>query len=222
MKKVLALMLVGSLAGAPAALAVSHRCNSIVFVGKLAWTKLYPRSKYVAQAAASNGSLRISTTNSCGRAKTKFSITRLLVGPPLSSLIVASDLGEWCKPPVALSQGLVLVSATKEHGSWVIGAVAPVTTDKAGKALILPDYPKDFLGVSTDEVREKLGSPIFMADAQDIPQAYLNVMEKRGVLKQEGKEVYYVTGVYLKTLQKALSGKSDLGGQDCSSEDPHK
>lgn len=222
MKKLAVIAIIGSLVGASAALAASPCCDSIAFVGKLEWTKLYPRSTYAAQTATSNGTLQISTTNSCGKAKTKFSVTRLLAGPPLSSLVIASDLGETCKPPVSVSQAPVLISATQEHGSWVIEAVAPVTTDKAGKALILPDYPKDFLGVSTDQVREKLDTPIFMADAQSIPKAYLNVMEKRGVLKQEGKQVYYVTGVYLKTLEDALRKKSGLQEQGCSPKNPHQ
>ncbi|MGH8228507.1 MAG: hypothetical protein ACREU3_11505 [Steroidobacteraceae bacterium] len=213
MKKLAVIALIGSLAVASVALAASPRCGSIAFVGKLEWTKLYPRNEYVAQAAASNGNLQISTTNSCGKAETKFSVTRLLAGPALSSLVVTSDLSEECKPPVSLSQTPTLISATKEQGKWVIEAVAPVTIDKAGNALILPGYPQDFLGVSTDEVRQKLNSPIFMADAQGIPRAYLNVMEKRGVLKQSGKGVYYVSGVYLKALQKALREKADL--QEC-------
>lgn len=128
-----ALVLAGSLAGATAALGAAPRCDAILFVGQLRWAKLYPRSVYVTQEKAPNGNLQITTTNSCGRAETKFNVTRILVGPSLSSLIVTSDLGEDCKPPVRLSRAPMLISAEKEKGKWVLEGVAPVS---AGKALM--------------------------------------------------------------------------------------
>jgi hypothetical protein len=221
MKKIAVLVFIGSFLGVSVAMAAPPDCNSIVFVGKLEWTKLYPRREFVSKSLDRSGNQEIYTTNSCGTVETRFDITDLLVGPSMSSLTVNSKLGEQCRPPVPFSRDSILVSAVKKGGEWVMGAVAPVTKDQAGATLILPDYSKDFLGVSTDSVRKTLEHPIYIAEAANVPKAYISVMEKRGVLKQFGTQLYYVTGVYISDLHKALNQELALRSQQCVSAGSH-
>lgn len=214
-------MLAASVLGASAAVAAQGPCHLIAFVGTLDWTKLYPKHSPRQSTAVSDGYMPIVVENRCGNAETKFAVTRVLAGPPVTSLVVDSELGEWCEPPVRIDLHPNLVSATKEHGKWVMNATAPVTRDKAGAAIVLPDspYPQTFLGVSIDQLRKPLAQPIYWGNAKDKRKpdlkTYVQSMERRGILKRIGKEYGYVSAVYISDLRTALRNDSDLRAQGC-------
>ncbi|MGH9437820.1 MAG: hypothetical protein ACRD22_07960 [Terriglobia bacterium] len=213
--RLIGLTLVTSILGASVAIAAQQPCQSIAFVGTLEWTKLYPQRELPRSSASLNGYTHVSVSNGCGNAETKFGVKHLLVGPPVTFLIVSSELGEWCKPPIQIDLHSVLVSATRENGEWVMDATAPLTKDQAGAAIILPDYPQTFLGISTDSVRKPLKLPIYMSDIKGLPKPYVKVMVKREVIQRFGKEFAFISAVYISDLQTALRNESSLRAQNC-------
>lgn len=220
------LVLGASLLGLPGVGAAQKPCNSIAFIGELGWIKLYPQREPVKTRSLPDRD-EITITNSCGNSETKFDVIRLLVGPPVTSLTIYSDLDEWCHTPVPIDVSPMLVTATKQDGEWVMEASVQVKKDNAGAGIILPDtpYPKTFLGISTDQIRKPLKHPIFAAEAKDLSGSYdVRMMVKRGLWKRIGKQFDYVSAVYISDLSDYLRKEPDLREQNCipNTEKDHK
>ena len=213
-KGLLGLAVAAGMVGVALAQPTPSACGSITFIGKLRWTKRYPQDSYARVTKQRNGSQLVETTNSCGKADSSFQVEKPLGGPRLASLVVRSTLDETCKPPVPMTAAAVLVQARREHGRWILDSVQPIVRDLAGRAIVLPRNAHSMLGIPLKGLLKKLPKPIFATTVED-RGSNVKRLEERGILKRRGKDLYYVSAVYVTDLQRTFQKDPKMSGAGC-------